>query len=369
MGYSLLARLPLGMTSLAIVLLVTEHGAYSRAGLVIAVYVTGTGIAGPVLGRVVDRAGRTKVLPPFAALEAALLCVLATLSPQDTAALLGCAFAAGICTPPVTSSARALWPAILPAEQVPVVYALEATLQELAFIAGPSLVAVIVSVSGPPEAIFAGAAALVAGVLAFSLHPTTRAATPPLDTSMPAPRTLRIALPVTVIAAAMSLVGAFNIVELATVAFARSHGSVASSGVVLAVWSAGSLAGGLLLGTRASGAGVTSRRVSLLMVVLAAGTALPAVSPSIWFLAAFLFLGGAAIAPTFGALYSLAAAKAPPGRPTEAFGWLSTGFQAGSALGAVGGGVVVQAAGSRVAFVAAAGAVLVGAAMLGRRSM
>src|SRR5438105_4337752 len=63
MGSSLVARLPLGMTSLAIVLLVSKHGAYSRAGLVIALYVTGTGIAGPILGRMVDRAGRTKVLP------------------------------------------------------------------------------------------------------------------------------------------------------------------------------------------------------------------------------------------------------------------------------------------------------------------
>ena len=96
------------MTSLAVVLLVSRHGAYSRAGLVIAVYVTGAGIAGPILGRLVDRASRTTVLPPVAAAEALLLCVLAELSPQDTAALLACALGAGLCTPPVTSSARAL---------------------------------------------------------------------------------------------------------------------------------------------------------------------------------------------------------------------------------------------------------------------
>ena len=88
MASSLVARLPLGMTSLAIVLLVSKNGAYSRAGLVIALYVTGTGIAGPILGRMVDRVGRTKILPPFAAAEAALLCVLAELSPDNTAALL-----------------------------------------------------------------------------------------------------------------------------------------------------------------------------------------------------------------------------------------------------------------------------------------
>lgn len=361
-----MARLPLGMTSLAVVLLVSKHGAYSRAGLVIAVYVTGTGIAGPILGRLVDRAGRTTVLPPFATAEAVLLCVLAELSPQDTAALLACALGAGLCTPPVTSSARALWPLVLPASQVPVVYALEATLQELAFIVGPALVAVIVSVSGPREALLASAAALLVGVLAFSFHPTTRAATPALDRSVPGPRSLRLALPVPIVVAAMTVVAAFSFVELATVAFARSHHSAASAGVVLAIWSAGSLVGGLWLGVRASGSGVTTRKVAVFMVVLAAGTAIPALSPSIWLLAVLLFLGGLAIAPTFGALYSLTASQAPPDRQTEAFGWLSSGFQAGIALGAITGGAIVQTAGSRIAYGASAGIVLVGAAVLGR---
>ncbi len=333
----------------------------------IALYVTGTGIAGPVIGRMVDRAGRTKVLPPFAAAEAALLCLLAELSPQDTAPLLACAFGAGLCTPPVTSSARALWPVVLPAGQVPVAYALEATLQELAFIVGPSLVAVIVSLSGPPEALFASAAALLAGVLAFSLHPAARVAAPVLDPSVVGSGSFRMPLPVPIVAAAMTIVAAFNFVELATVAFARSHHSAAASGLVLAVWSAGSLVGGLLLGIRASGPAVTSRKVAGLMVVLAAGTAIPAVSPSIWLLAGLLFVGGAAIAPTFGTLYSLAAVQSAPGRQTEAFGWLSSGFQAGSALGAISGGAIVQAAGPRVASAAAAGVVLAGVAVMARR--
>ena len=366
MGFSLLARLPLGMTSLAVALLVSSHGAYSRAGLVIAAYVIGTGIAGPILGRLVDRAGRTTVLPPFATAEAALLCVLAELSPQDTAALLACALGAGLCTPPVTSSARALWPLVLPVSQVPTVYALEATLQELAFIVGPALVAITVSVSGPPQALIASAAALLVGVFAFSFHPTTRSATRASAQTVPGPRSFRMALPAPIVIAAMAVVGAFSIMELATVAFARSHHTAASAGVVLAVWSAGSLVGGLWLGIRASQSGVTSRKVAGLMVVVAAGTAMPALSPSILVLAILLFLGGLAIAPTFGALYALTASQAPPGRQTEAFGWLSSGFQTGIALGAITGGAIVQAAGSRIAYGASAGLVLVGAAVLGR---
>ena len=373
MGSSTVARLPLGMTNLAIVLLISKHGAYSRAGLVIALYVTGSGIAGPVIGRMVDRVGRTRILPPFAVAEAILLCTLAEISSQDTVLLLACAFGAGLCTPPVTSSARALWPVVLPADQVPAVYALEATLQELAFIVGPSLVAVIVSSSGPPEALFASAAALLVGVFAFSFHPTTRAAGTILAPSVPASRSFRLPLPFQIVVAAMTIVGAFNFVELATVAFSRSHHSAAASGLVLAVWSAGSLVGGASLGARASGSAVfghrvTGHRVAALMVVMAVGTAIPAVSPTIWLLGLFLFIGGASIAPTFGVLYALAASESAPGRQTEAFGWLSTGFQAGSALGALSGGAIVQGAGSRVAYCVAAGAILAGAAVMARWS-
>ena len=363
MGATVVARLPLSMTGLAVVLLVSKHGAYTRAGLVVSLYVAGTGIAGPVLGRMVDRVGRTKVLPPFATAEAALLCLLAEIGAQHIGPLLACAFGAGLCTPPVTSSARSMWPAVLPAPQVSVVYALEATVQELAFIVGPSLVAVIVSVGSPAEALFASAGALLVGVYAFSFHPMTRAA-PVVRSQLGSKRSFRVPLPVPIVLAGMTIVGAFNFMELATVAFARSHHAAAAAGVALAVWSAGSLAGGLFLGVRASAGAAGKSRVGLMMVALAAGTALPAVSPSVWVLGLLLFLGGAAIAPTIGALYSLAAAESDPDRHTEAFGWLSSGFQAGSALGAISGGSIVQAVGPRVAFAAAAGVVLVGAAVM-----
>jgi len=102
------------------------------------------------------------------------------------------------------------------------------------------------------------------------------------------------------------------------------------------------------------------------MLALAVGTAVPSLSPSLWVLGLLLFAGGATIAPTFGALYGLAAARSHPGRQTEAFGWLSSGFQAGGALGAISGGAIIDAAGYRVAYGAAAGVVLSGAAVLAR---
>jgi MFS family permease len=363
MGTSVLARLPLGMTGLAIVLLVSRGGSYARAGGVVAVYVTGAGIAGPLLGRGVDRFGRRWVLRPAALAEGALLTVLALLPAGATGALFACALAAGLCTPPVVSSTRSLWPVVVPAGQLQVVYALEATLQELAYIVGPSLVAVVVTLADPAVAVMVGAGVLAVGVFAFSLHPL---ASMPAGPTAPAEQSGRRGLPLSlpVIAAGLLVVAAFNYVELSTVAFTRGHGAARDAGVVLAVWSAGSLIGGLTFGTRAGSQSRPRRRLAALIAALAGSTLLPVAALNVWMLSVLLLFAGVAIAPTFAALYSLAAAEAPAERQTEAFGWLSTGFQVGSALGSLSAGAVVQASGPRVGYAAAAGVVALGSPAL-----
>lgn len=363
MGTSVLARLPLGMTGLAIVLLVSGGGSYARAGGVVAVYVTGAAIAGPLLGRWVDRFGRPWVLRPAALAEGALLSVLALLPADATGALFACALAAGLCTPPVVSSTRSLWPVVVPAGQLQVVYALEATLQELAYIVGPSLVALVVTVADPAVAVMVSAGVLAVGVFAFSLHPLARM---PVARMAPAERSGRLSLPLplSVIASGLSVVAAFNYVELATVAFTRGRGVARDAGIVLAVWSTGSLIGGVAFGTRAGSKSRPRRRLAALIAVLAGSTLLPVAALNVWMLSVLLLFAGVPIAPTFAAIYTLAAAEAPVERQTEAFGWLSTGFQVGSAVGALSAGAVVQAAGSRVGYLAAAGVVALGSLAL-----
>ena len=55
-GWSLLGRLPLGMTPLALLLLVRSEGdATAPPGLVVAVYAVALGIGAPIGGRQVDR--------------------------------------------------------------------------------------------------------------------------------------------------------------------------------------------------------------------------------------------------------------------------------------------------------------------------
>jgi len=159
---------------------------------------------------------------------------------------------------------------------------------------------------------------------------------------------------------ALMLTAGFSLVELSTVRFARSHDAPAAAGVVLAVWSLGSLLGGLLLGTRLSLIRDPRRRLVVLMVAVGVLMLLPAAATTVWVLAPLLFVSGIAIAPTVAALYSQVAAEVPPDRGTEAFGWLSAGFQVGTALGALGGGLIVQTAGAHVGFLASAGVIALG---------
>src|SRR3954470_13053198 len=63
----LVARLPLGMEALGVVLLVRDAGqSYAAAGVVAASSALATAVGTPVLGRLIDRVGQTRVLLPIA---------------------------------------------------------------------------------------------------------------------------------------------------------------------------------------------------------------------------------------------------------------------------------------------------------------
>ena len=84
--------------------------------------------------------------------------------------------AAGASHPPLSASVRALWPQVLPAQHLrEAAYAVEATLQELFFVTGPLLVAVIATFS-PAAALLTTAALGLVGTLAFAATHPSRAA-------------------------------------------------------------------------------------------------------------------------------------------------------------------------------------------------
>src|SRR3954452_25184566 len=164
---SLVARMPNGMSSLAILLLVTRHNGYARAGVVTGIYVAAAGLSHLVLSRGADRWGARRVLLPTAVAYAALMTALAAVPADDYLLELLLGAAAGAATAPVVSVVRGLWPRLLDPPTAQVVYGLEATAQELIFISGPAIVALVAGVAGAPAAVVLTGLFGLAGTIAF----------------------------------------------------------------------------------------------------------------------------------------------------------------------------------------------------------
>src|SRR5207248_9710017 len=160
---------------------------------------------------------------------------------------------------------------------------------------------------------------------------------------------------------------AFGAIEVAMPAFAYSTGNRHLAGVLVAIWSLGSAAGGLIYGAR-------PRRRALEQVHLLAACALPAVfallvlpsSPAA--MALLLIPAGLPIAPLIATRNELAGRVAPPGSETEAFTWPLTALISGVALGAAVSGALAVGPGWRASVLVGKGAAALGALLaLSRR--
>lgn len=347
---AMVARLPQGMSGLAVLLLLTRQFGYGRAGLAGGICVASTGVSNIVLARAVDRIGARKVLIPSAAGYAAVSVALALLRHHSFGLLVVICVLLGLITPPITSVSRGVWPRLLGEERAQVLYGLEATAQELVFIAGPGIVAVVSGVSGPATAVVVSGALGLVGAVAY-------ATAPPLGLGARAVRAVRQRVLfgtglIWYVLVGGCLIFAFSMSEIAIVDFVSGRKASATAGVVVAVWSTGSLLGGVRFG--AASRPVTDRTLAVAIALAAGGLAVASVAPGRVGLAVILFAGGIAVAPALARLYTRTGSVSPEGASTEAFGWLAVGFLIGSAAGSALGGAAVEAVGARATFVLSA---------------
>jgi MFS family permease len=142
------------------------------------------------------------------------------------------------------------------------------------------------------------------------------------------------------------------------------------AGIVLAVWSVGSILGGLVYGglhLRSA----ASRQLPVLVVAVGVGAFLPVLAPGLVLLAVLLVLSGTTIAPFSACNSVLISAAAPPGTVTEAFAWNGSMIFGGAAGGTAIAGVLVDAYGARAAFgaTAATGLLVIASSLLGTRAL
>lgn len=370
---SLFSRLPIGINALAIVLYLREQtGSFAVAGGVSGALALGSAIGAPVQGRLVDRIGARRVLLPIAVVHAISLGGIVVLAELDapTVLLLLAGFVAGFAVPPTSSVLRSMWTDLVEPRLYQAAYALDSTMIELIFISGPLLTAVIAAITSPAGALIVSAIAVVTGTAIFTALPPTRHVDNGEERehhgllgalSSPGVRTLVI----TSLPAGIGI----GMLEVGIPAFSRAEGVAAAAGVLLAVWSFGSLIGGLAYGTLQRR---SLHRTHLVLTAALPFTLLPlAASPGLWATALLVLPAGCCIAPLLATRNELVGGVAPPGMRTEAYTWPITAFVGGIAAGAALAGALVEGPGWRTTFVVAAAIASTGAlaAFAGRRTL
>ncbi|MGQ7298208.1 MFS transporter [Quadrisphaera sp. KR29] len=402
---SVLARLPIAMAPLGMVLLVERtSGSYATAGAVTAAFAVGTAAGAPVWGRAMDVRAQARVLAPAVTASAALLAVLALAATGGAHAVWLCAAAlgAGLTFPPFSAAMRASWRVLLhdPAHRR-AGYALDAAAVEALFVLGPLLLSALLVTLPTTGPLLVTAAVLLVGGLGYAatgparLGPhergaATGGAAAPAGSAPAAPVTGAPAAPVTVapaprppaartallgsapllavLATGLAMALAFGATDTSLAATARTVlGDDAALGLLFAAIAGGSTLGGLTYGAL-SGERTGARLLPLTLGVFGAGLAVVALvlaapgSPPTPLLLGVLFLVGLVIAPSLIIQQALVDALSPPARTTEAQAWLSTAVTTGAALGTAAAGAVIEGAGVAPAFGSAAAAL--GAAVL-----
>ena len=370
-----IGRMPMGMLSLALVILLTAvTGSYGTAGAVSAVAALLYAVVTPFAARLADRYGQARVLRPqaivFAVATSALALCAIHRAPVWALAITGGLSRATM--PSLGPMVRVRWSRLLCGTALlDAAFSMEGIADELIFVTGPVLVVAIAAGVAPVAGVLVTAALSVAGVAGLTRQ---RGTEPP---AAPAPRSggpadagrmghksvlcspaLRVLIAMTVCLGAL-----FVAVDLATIAFAQDHGDKAAAGPLLGLYGLGSAAAGVWYGSRRW----TSSHASRMTAALAAtvlGVAPLAFMPGIWPMAAAIAAAGLGISATLASSYRAAEMAVPAGQRTEAMSWLTTAAATGTALGAPVAGYLIDMRGAGAGYLFGFGAGLAAVAIV-----
>ncbi|MGM1016920.1 MAG: MFS transporter [Actinomycetota bacterium] len=361
MAAQLTARFPNGMASLGILLHVEQQtGSYGAAGLVLAATSVGQAVSGPVTSRWMGVWGMRRVLSlTLSVCVFAILCL--ALVPLGLPGYMAFGLLAGLSTPPIQSAVRTIYPKLVNSSQLTPLFSLDASLQEIIWILAPVVITLVSTQVGTAEGLLLVALLLILGGGWFVLAPEVGRVRIPRSR-----RALgRVVLKPPVMLATVVgflLIGACSAVEVGVVA-TFEHGSL-EAGLVLAVFAAGSLAGGLTFGHIPIGPWAMARR----LLIVTAGLGLTMLLLTIfWFDGSLIFwisgalvLAGIGIAPALAVLFAITTASVKFSETAEAFGWAGTGQLIGAAAGSAMAGFLVDHSGASGAYLAGALFAIVG---------
>jgi MFS family permease len=337
MSAQLLARFPFGMLSLAFLLHIERiHHSYGAAGLVLAATSVGQAIAGPLTSRWMGVWGMRRVLVLTIAVCAIALGVIAFAPILPVPVYMAVGFVAGLSSPPIQPAVRTIYPKMVNSRQLTPLFSLDASAQEVIWVVGPVITTFVATQVSTVLAIVLAMAFLVGGGIWVVASPEVGRVRIPRSR-----RRLGVVLsrPAVLLATVTGflLVGACAAVEAGVVA-TFGHDSP-ESGIVLAIFSVGSLIGGLAFGHNSIGPWALARR----MFIMFLGMAIAAASLDFWWLSLSLAIAGLGIAPALAVMFAIVSASVKFSETAEAYGWVGTGQLIGAALGSAAAGFMIDA--------------------------
>jgi MFS family permease len=331
----LTARFPSGMLSLGF-LLHMQHifGSYGAAGLVLAATSVGQAVSGPLTSRWMGQWGMRPVL-----LLTTSICTLSlltvALAPLPLPGFMVAGLLAGLSYPPVQPAVRTIYPKMVNSRQLTPLFSLDASAQEIIWIAGPVVVTFVATQISTTVGILISVAFLIGGGLWFLLSPEVgRVRIPRSKRGFGSVLRRGPVLLATVVG--FLLVGTCAATETGVVATFGQGNS--TSGVVLAFWAVASLLGGLFLGHLPVGPWALGRR----MLVVLIGSILAVFAWEFWSLSAALLIAGLCIAPALAVMFAVVSSSVRFSDTAEAYGWVGTGQLIGAAAGSALAGFLID---------------------------
>ena len=358
----LVARFPFGMLSLAFLLHVEQvTGSYAAAGLVLAAASVGQAAAGPLTSRWMGVWGMRRVLS-LTLVVCAVSVTTVALVEMTVPGYMAFALVAGLSTPPIQPAVRTIYPKMVNSKQLTPLFSLDASAQEIIWILGPVVTTFISTQVGTDWGILTAVVIMVFGGAWFIASPEVG--------RVRIPRSKRklgqvLKRPPVLLATVVGflLIGACAAVEAGVVATFGHDGL--DAGIVLGIFSLGSLAGGLTLGHIPIGPWALARRMFIVFV----GMAVSIFFSNAILLSITLFVAGIGIAPALTVLFAMVSASVKFSDTAEAYGWVGTGQLIGAALGSAVAGLLIDQSGATGAFWAATAFAFVGflVPLLGKR--
>lgn len=369
---SALSRVGGAMFGVAIIVMVsTRRDSYGLAGAVSAGGIVVLALAGPIIGRLVDKHGQRRASLPFILLTFVAGLVTVALSAVGAPAwTLFVAYAVSAFLPEMGPMSRARWAHVLRDEPdaLHAAMSLEQVVEEAAFVLGPVLGVLAATMLFPEAGLLLAYVVFTVGSVLFLAE---RGSEPPVVPHDERPHGLAIQRPgVPAVAAALFMVGAvFGGNEVVAVAVAEEAGSTGMSSVILGAFALGSAIAAVVFGTRKFSGPIARRFVwcALAMFLLE----LPVLFiDSLWGLTVMMFIAGSATAPTLITGITLVQHLVPRAFLTEGMAVVITGLLIGLASGTALSGILVDSWGAHETYALPVGAALVSAliaAAWGRR--